>query len=998
MSAGKAPGGTDPPEGYRTVRTLGRGGFAEVHEVEEIATGRRLAWKRIPLEDPGRAERELSVLAAVAHPGVLACLLVGSTPGMAWVLMELAEGTLADWLESGTPTDPAWELLVQAGRGLAHLHRNGLVHRDVKPANVFRTPTGGKIGDLGLVRGGDLETLTRTGMVLGTPAYMAPEQARGERAGTSADVFGLAACFYHVLEGRPPFQGSVRDALVKAARGEVPLLSARAAGRLAPEVRKALEAALDPSPEARPGNLEAWLETLATPPSERDGRRTTLQVQAGSPAPTPDPPVADPDDTKVLAGPPAPASRLPPEAVPVRTMRVPSGRGPLVAAALMVGVLALARPARPPDPPSAPRAEDAGPTMPDGAPEAPPGSSQVLAPDGDPVEVPYRVRRDLDLRWSEAGKPPPGPRFTGPLRPIAAALVDLFDRETALVERISTPDASDELPEPLRQDRSRGVLSLLDRHDRHDTAVEVVRAWSVSQDPAIAAGTREVLEPIEDSLLRVVDAFAAVRARAESDLGAHLAALGISWSRLPRAGSRNPGALARRLRGVAGTPAGDALACLGLVTLGRAGPTSTETLSETVEICRRAAEADFEAKDPAATWRVLAGLRGWILPGERAERTAGTDAASSDRFARGLEIAGRLPEPDRVRALAILARGLVASGPDPAHLDLAVKISRQGRWLERMVQFQVGSVDTIHDLRRLARLLESHGLGPSLGGLEPPMGAIHREASGILAAPPGPTQETLKGWPAAAYLAIRDLGWSLEVRREPAEGEETARESPGFDPGRGPDWNPRPLPRIALERALGALSALSGSDPVRTPEFLVGLREALEDWRSADRGPAWSSTGRPPPLGADPTWDRHLECILAEAASRPADAGPREERSRRVRKACLEPALGRPWPMAPGAPLTLARSATVALLRAGSLTSTPEDATRWIPELLDRVEASLDRGGKVLQVLARTLSEAPVVDALPAELRTRLREVLADLPLPQQENPKIAALLARLAG
>ena len=214
------------PGRYRIVRELGRGGMGTVCEVEDPdLPGRRLALKRLHAgllgpEPALRFLREAVLLARIRHPGVLTVHAGGQDEGGPWLVTDLIEGEPLEAVVARGPLPPARaaELVAQLGEAVEALHRAGLVHRDLKPHNVLVRPDGAPVLlDFGLARELDGDSLTRSGELLGTPAYMAPEQVRDPRTvDARADVYSLGAVLYALLAGRPPFRGSVVEVLLAA--------------------------------------------------------------------------------------------------------------------------------------------------------------------------------------------------------------------------------------------------------------------------------------------------------------------------------------------------------------------------------------------------------------------------------------------------------------------------------------------------------------------------------------------------------------------------------------------------------------------------------------------------------------------------------------------------------------------------------------------------------------------------------------------------------------
>lgn len=214
--------------GYRDLRPIGSGAFADVYAAEDEAFGRAVAIKILRQRTPSmnqvdRFRREREVLARLNHPHLLRVHRAGSAGGRLFVVMELLPGgTLADRLREGLPRTQGVELVLQAADGVAVLHRAGLVHRDVKASNLLLDTHGRvKVADLGLVAGADLETLTQSKELTGTPAYLAPElfNGGGQRAPTS-DVYSLGVLLFEVLTGEPPHAGDNVLALLHARHAE----------------------------------------------------------------------------------------------------------------------------------------------------------------------------------------------------------------------------------------------------------------------------------------------------------------------------------------------------------------------------------------------------------------------------------------------------------------------------------------------------------------------------------------------------------------------------------------------------------------------------------------------------------------------------------------------------------------------------------------------------------------------------------------------------------
>jgi serine/threonine-protein kinase len=204
---------------YEIRRELGRGGMGVVYEARQISLNRPVALKMIRAgflagdAELRRFRNEAEAVAAMDHIGIVPVHEVGEHEGQRYLSMKLVPGgSLANRLDDYRD-DPhaAARLLAEAAEAVHHAHRRGILHRDLKPANILVDELGHPhITDFGLARrvAGDSE-LTETGAILGTPAYMSPEQASGHRAAVTiaSDIYGLGAVLYALLAGKAPFAG-----------------------------------------------------------------------------------------------------------------------------------------------------------------------------------------------------------------------------------------------------------------------------------------------------------------------------------------------------------------------------------------------------------------------------------------------------------------------------------------------------------------------------------------------------------------------------------------------------------------------------------------------------------------------------------------------------------------------------------------------------------------------------------------------------------------------
>jgi serine/threonine protein kinase len=270
---------------YRIERPLGQGGMASVYLAHDEELDRPVALKILADHLAGdatfrdRFEREARLAARLSHPNVVRVFDVGESDGRPFIVMEYVEGdTLADELGRHGPLRPdrAVELALPICSGLEAAHDSGLVHRDVKPRNLLLRPDGVlKIADFGIARAAESTRLTEIGTILGTAAYLAPEQAQGLEATPAADLYSLGAVLYELLTGRVPYTST----------SLVELIAKQQAGPPAPigEVPAALELAviscLEPDPSERPASAGALADELAA------AQAPTIPLERGAPGP-----------------------------------------------------------------------------------------------------------------------------------------------------------------------------------------------------------------------------------------------------------------------------------------------------------------------------------------------------------------------------------------------------------------------------------------------------------------------------------------------------------------------------------------------------------------------------------------------------------------------------------------------------------------------------------------------------------------------------------------
>ena len=206
---------------YRLERRLGVGGMATVQLALDTRLERHVAVKLLAehlAEDANfisRFRREALAAARLVHPNVVQVFDFGADEfsGRQYIVMEFVDGpSCAEILRELGRLDPAdaVSILTQACRGLDYAHRNGVVHRDVKPGNLLRSSDGGqvKLADFGIAKAAEHSDITKVGSVLGTAAYLSPEQARGEPAGPASDLYALGVVCFQLLAGRLPYEAA----------------------------------------------------------------------------------------------------------------------------------------------------------------------------------------------------------------------------------------------------------------------------------------------------------------------------------------------------------------------------------------------------------------------------------------------------------------------------------------------------------------------------------------------------------------------------------------------------------------------------------------------------------------------------------------------------------------------------------------------------------------------------------------------------------------------
>ena len=254
---------TDIGERYRLESRLGFGGMSTVHLAMDLRLERQVAVKLLAehlADDPtfvSRFQREAQAAARLVHPNIVQVFDSGrdERTSQYFIVMEYIEGSscaeiLRDdgWVE----VEEALSIIGQACEGLHYAHRHGVVHRDVKPGNLLRSREHEvKLADFGIAKATEQSSITQIGSVLGTAAYLAPEQARGEEAGPSADLYALGVVTYQLISGRLPYEAtSLTELALKQQQEQPPMLDTLVAA-VSPELAEAVARALALDPRDR---------------------------------------------------------------------------------------------------------------------------------------------------------------------------------------------------------------------------------------------------------------------------------------------------------------------------------------------------------------------------------------------------------------------------------------------------------------------------------------------------------------------------------------------------------------------------------------------------------------------------------------------------------------------------------------------------------------------------------------------------------------------------
>ena len=278
---------------YQVLEEIASGGQGAVYRAFDSSTAATVAIKVLHQQHSGnesfveRFRREASLIQSIDHENVITILEVGESEGRQFMVMEFIPETLSNLIEvtGAFPAERAVALAIGISEGIGQAHAQGIVHRDIKPQNVLLTPQGiPKVTDFGIARGEMLSTMTATGVMMGTPFYMSPEQADGKRGDARSDVYSLGCLLYQLLAGEVPFSGDTPLAILRRHVEERPPSLATKASGISGAVARCVERAMakDPSQRFTDGNAFA-IALLKALPAYRSRHPASRELRSQQP-------------------------------------------------------------------------------------------------------------------------------------------------------------------------------------------------------------------------------------------------------------------------------------------------------------------------------------------------------------------------------------------------------------------------------------------------------------------------------------------------------------------------------------------------------------------------------------------------------------------------------------------------------------------------------------------------------------------------------------------
>src|SRR4051794_33185309 len=272
---------------YRVESRLGSGGMADVYCAHDQQLGRKIALKvlhrRFAADEEfvERFRREASAAAGLQHPNVVQVFDRGSWDGTYYIAMEFLEGrSLKQIIREEGPLEPARavDIAIQILRAARFAHKRGIIHRDLKPHNVIVDPEGRvKVTDFGIARAGASD-MTETGAIMGTAAYLSPEQAQGHAVSASSDIYSIGILLYELLTGRVPFDAESAVTIALKQVSETPTPPRELNPEVSPELEDVVLRALQKDPAARFTDADEFIAALESvrdmPARPEVGQRT----------------------------------------------------------------------------------------------------------------------------------------------------------------------------------------------------------------------------------------------------------------------------------------------------------------------------------------------------------------------------------------------------------------------------------------------------------------------------------------------------------------------------------------------------------------------------------------------------------------------------------------------------------------------------------------------------------------------------------------------------